>query len=173
MRREVRNTWAWLARRYLLSPNDPLLANVDQVMGLVNWHDFEVSRTTWSLIRVILTVNALYVKVKRDRAAKAKQFEIIRDVGLAKDKSREDDPIQVTRVFEELENGEVSVPAAPKPAKPKPPPPPPKVIAEPKRKSAPAVFFPPPEPTESSLAPEEPPQSKGTSPPDLTEPGNQ
>lgn len=101
LRREVRNTWAWLARRYLLSPNDPLLANVDQVLGLVNWHDFEVSRDTWSLVKVILTMNAMYVKVRKHKQEGRKSFEIIKDINLAKRKSMENDPIQITRVFED------------------------------------------------------------------------
>jgi hypothetical protein len=47
LRREFRNTWAWLAKRYLLHPEDPLVGDIDEVMGRTTWSDFNVTRNTW------------------------------------------------------------------------------------------------------------------------------
>ncbi|CAL8112880.1 unnamed protein product [Orchesella dallaii] len=97
LRREVRNTWAHLAKRYLLSPNDPLLANVDQILGIVNWHDFEKCKNTWSLIKTVLRLNALFLKIRRNDDNGA-AFEILRDRDLTRVPMDGD---KVLRVFEE------------------------------------------------------------------------
>ncbi|ODN02794.1 hypothetical protein Ocin01_03887 [Orchesella cincta] len=98
LRREVRNTWAHLAKRYLLSPNDPLLANVDQILGIVNWHDFEKCKNTWSLIKTVLRLNALFLKIRKTNADGRRSFEILRDRDLTRVPMDGD---KVQRVFEE------------------------------------------------------------------------
>jgi len=66
LRREFRNTWAWLAKRYLLSPDDPLLGDIDEVMGRTTWADFHVPRGTWSTIDVTLKLNHLCLETEEN-----------------------------------------------------------------------------------------------------------
>ncbi|CAL8109349.1 unnamed protein product [Orchesella dallaii] len=56
LHRNMRNTWAWLARTYLLQPSDPLV-NPDEVIK--TWTDFHLPQNVWAIIKAVLRVNAL------------------------------------------------------------------------------------------------------------------
>jgi hypothetical protein len=61
LRREARNTWAWMARKYLLLPNDP---NVSSTVFSTTWSDFDLPKNVWGIVRAVMKVNAWYNRAR-------------------------------------------------------------------------------------------------------------
>jgi len=69
LRREARNTWAWMANKYLLMPHDP---NVKTTSLTTTWSDFDIPKDVWSIVRAVMRVNGLFHHLKAKSGLKAK-----------------------------------------------------------------------------------------------------